>query len=375
MTDAIPMVDLRAQYARIAASIDAAMRRVVETTQFIRGEDCELFEKEFAAYCGAAHAVGVANGTDAITLALKACGVGPGDEVVTVAATFIGTAEAIVLNGARPVFVDIDERTFTMDPQKVEAALTPRTKAIVPVHLYGHPADVERIVEIGRRHGIPVIEDAAQAHGAEIRGRKVGSLGTLACFSFYPAKNLGAYGDGGMVTSDDGALLARVRQLANHGSGAHKYDNVVIGTNSRLDTLQAAVLRVKLRHLDEWNRERAERALAYTAALSGIPGLVLPQPGPAVKPAWHLYTVRAQDRDGLQAHLRAKGIATAIHYPRPVHLQPALSEAGGKPGDLPVSEAVCREVLSLPLYPELPMAAVERVAAEVRAFSAAAVGK
>ena len=290
------------------------------------------------------------------------------DDVLTVAATFIGTAEAIVLNGARPVFVDIDPRTYTMDPEKVEAALTPRTRAILPVHLYGHPADVEPLVEIGRRHGIPVIEDAAQAHGAQMRGRKVGSLGALACVSFYPAKNLGAYGDGGMVTSDDAELLGRVRQLANHGAGAHKYDNVVIGTNSRLDTLQAAVLRVKLRHLDEWNGERAQRAAAYTSALAGTPGLVLPVPHDEARSAWHLYTVRAADRAGLQGRLREKGIATAIHYPRPLHLQPALAQFGGRPGDLPVTEKLCAEALSLPLYPELPLEAIDRVAAEVRAF-------
>jgi dTDP-4-amino-4,6-dideoxygalactose transaminase len=371
----IPMVDLAAQYARIASSVDAAMRRVLESTQFIKGQDCELFEREFAAYCGAAHACGVANGTDAITLALKALGVGAVDDVLTVAATFIGTAEAIVLNGARPVFVDIDPRTYTMDPAKVEAALTPRTRAIMPVHLYGHPADMEPIVDIGRRHGLPVIEDAAQAHGAEMRGRKAGSLATLACFSFYPAKNLGAYGDGGMVVSDDAELLARVRQLANHGAGTHKYDNVVIGTNSRLDTLQAAALRVKLRHLDEWNREREERARAYTTALAGIPGLVLPLPHDEARSAWHLYTVRAQDRDGLQSRLREKGIATAIHYPRPLHLQPALASLGGRPGDLPVTEKLCAEALSLPLYPELPLDAIDRIAAEVRAFCTAAVAR
>jgi dTDP-4-amino-4,6-dideoxygalactose transaminase len=374
-TTAIPMVDLHAQYVRVAASVDAAMRRVVESTQFIKGQDCDLFEQEFAAWCGAAQACGVANGTDAITLALKALGVGTMDDVLTVAATFIGTAEAIVLNGARPVFVDIDPRTYTMDPDKVEDAITPRTKAILPVHLYGHPADVAPIAEIGRRRGIPVIEDAAQAHGAEMRGRKAGSMGTLACFSFYPAKNLGAYGDGGMVTSNDAELLSRVRQLANHGQGAHKYDNVVIGTNSRLDTLQAAVLRVKLRHLDEWNREREERARAYTSALAGVPGLVLPVPHDEARSAWHLYTVRAADRAGLQAHLRDKGIATAIHYPRPLHLQPALAQFGGRPGDLPVTEKLCAEALSLPLYPELPLDAIDRIAAEVRAFCGAAVAR
>jgi dTDP-4-amino-4,6-dideoxygalactose transaminase len=369
----IPMVDLAAQHKRLASSLDAAMRHVVETTQFIRGEDCERFEEEFAAYCGAAQACGVANGTDAITLALKACGVGPGDEVVTVAATFIGTAEAILLNGARPVFVDIDPHTFTMDPARVEAAITPRTRAILPVHLYGHPADIEAITAVAARHGLPVIEDAAQAHGATLRGRTVGSMGALACFSFYPAKNLGAYGDGGMVTSNDAALLARVRQLANHGAGTHKYDNVVAGTNSRLDTLQAAVLRVKLRHLDEWNQEREERVRAYSAALAGVPGLVLPEAGPGARPAWHLYTVRAADRAGLQSHLREQGVATAVHYPRPLHLQPALGDARGQEGDLPVSEQLCREALSLPLYPELPLEAVTRIATAVRMFCLQAV--
>jgi len=367
------MVDLAAQHRRLAPSLEAALRRVIETTQFIRGEDCDRFEEEFAAHCGAAHACGVANGTDAITLALKACGVGPGDEVITVAATFIGTAEAILLNGARPVFVDIDPVTYTMDPALVEAAITPRTKAILPVHLYGHPADVDAIATVAARHGLPVIEDAAQAHGATLRGRTVGSLGTLACFSFYPAKNLGAYGDGGLVTSNDGALLSRVRQLANHGAGTHKYDNVVAGTNSRLDTLQAAVLRVKLRHLDEWNRERVERVRAYSAALAGVPGLALPQEAEDARSAWHLYTVRAGDRAGLQAHLRERGVATAVHYPRPLHLQPALGEAGGREGQLPVSEALCKEALSLPLYPELPLEAVERIASEVKAFCAATV--
>jgi dTDP-4-amino-4,6-dideoxygalactose transaminase len=349
------------------------MRRVVQSTQFIRGEDCALFEQEFAAYCGAGHACGVANGTDAITLALKALGVGPGDEVITVAATFIGTAGAILLNGARPVFVDIEPRTYTMDPERVEAAITPRTKVILPVHLYGHPADMEAITAVAERHRLPVVEDAAQAHGAALRGRRTGGMGTLACFSFYPAKNLGAYGDGGMVTGNDAALVARVRQLANHGAGEHKYDNVVAGTNSRLDTLQAAVLRVKLRHLDEWNAAREARAAAYTEALAGVPGLVLPAAGPGCRSAWHLYTVRAAGRAGLQAHLRERGIATAVHYPRPLHLQPALGAARGRAGDLPVTEALCAEALSLPLYPELPLDSVARIADEVRAFSAAAV--
>jgi dTDP-4-amino-4,6-dideoxygalactose transaminase len=371
-TRTVPMVDLRAQYERIRPEVDAAMARVLESTQFIKGEECTLFEREFAAYCGAPHACGVANGTDALVLALRAYGVGPGDEVVTVANTFIATGEAILLNGARPVFVDVDD-TFTMDAAKLERALTPRTKVILPVHLYGQPADMQPILELAARHGLPVLEDAAQAHGAEVGGRRAGSLGHAACFSFYPGKNLGAYGDAGMVTSGDADYIARLRQIANHGGGSNKYDNVVVGTNSRLDTLQAAVLRVKLRHLDAWNRERRERVEAYAKALAGVPGLTLPRERGEARSAWHLYTVRTPERDGLQAHLKAQGIATAVHYPRPIHLQPAMAPAGGRVGDLPVSEALSREVLSLPLYPELPLPTVERIAGEVRAFCGAGV--
>ena len=372
-TRPVPMVDLRAQYERIRAEMDAAIARVLESTQFIKGEECRLLEKEFAAYCGVGHACGVANGTDALILALRAYGVGPGDEVVTVANTFIATGEAILLNGAWPVFVDVDPDSFTLDPARLEAALTPRTKLILPVHLYGHPADMGPIREIAARHGLPVLEDAAQAHGAELDGRRAGSLGHAGCFSFYPGKNLGAYGDAGMVVSDDADFIARVRQVANHGGGTNKYDNVVLGTNSRLDTLQAAVLRVKLRHLDRWNHERRERVEAYARALAGVPGLTLPAERPGARSAWHLYTVRSPERDALQAHLKSQGIASAVHYPRPIHLQPAMAPAGGRPGDLPVSEALSREVLSLPLYPELPLAALERIAAEVRTFRGAAL--
>jgi dTDP-4-amino-4,6-dideoxygalactose transaminase len=365
-TVSVPMVDLKAQYARIREEIDSALLRVVAGGQFIGGEECRLLEEEFARYCGVAHACGVANGTDALTLALKAFGVGPGDEVVTVANTFIATGEAIFLNGARPVFVDVDPATFTMDPQALQAALTPRTKLIVPVHLYGHPADMPAILDVAARRGLPVLEDAAQAHGAEVGGKRAGALGHAATFSFYPGKNLGAYGDAGMVASNDGAFIARVRQLANHGGGANKYDNVVVGTNSRLDTLQAAVLRVKLRHLDGWNRERRQRVEAYGRALAGAPGIAAPREREGCRSAWHLYTVRAADRDRLQARLRAEGIATAVHYPRPIHLQPAMAAAGGKAGDLPVSERLSREVLSLPLYPELSLETVERIAALIR---------
>jgi len=371
----VPMVDLRAQYARIKADIDAAVAGVLESAHFIKGEDCSLFESEFAAYCGARQAVGVANGTDALVVALRAYGVGVGDEVVTVANTFIATGEAILLNGARPVFVDVDPVTFTMDASLLEKAITPRTKVIVPVHLYGHPADMAPISEVAARHGLPVLEDAAQAHGAELEGRRAGTLGHAACFSFYPGKNLGAYGDAGAVTSDDVAFLAKVRQIANHGGGANKYDNLVVGTNSRLDTLQAAVLRVKLRHLDRWNAERAERVQAYTAALADVPGVVLPTQRTGVRSAWHLFTIRTRERDALQSRLKAEGIATAIHYPKPLHLQPAMASAGGRPGDLPVSETLSREVLCLPLYPELPFEDIARVASEVRSFCTAAVAR
>jgi dTDP-4-amino-4,6-dideoxygalactose transaminase len=358
------MVDLKAQLDRIRPELEAAIGRVLATSHFVGGEECELFEQEFAAYCGTTHACGVANGTDALTLALRAYGVGPGDEVVTAASTFIGTGEAILLNGARPVFVDVDPQTFTMDASQVERALSARTKVILPVHLYGHPADMSALNGIARRRGLPVLEDAAQAHGAEVDGRRAGSLGHSACFSFYPGK---------MVTSSDGGFIARVRQLANHGGGSHKYDNVVLGTNSRLDALQAAVLRVKLRHLDGWNQERRERVEAYTEALAGLPSVLLPRERAGARSAWHLFTIRTNPRDGLKAHLQSQGIGVAVHYPRPIHLQPAMAAAGGRPGDHPVSEALSREVLSLPLYPELPKPEARRIADEVRSFCTATV--
>jgi dTDP-4-amino-4,6-dideoxygalactose transaminase len=367
----VPMVDLRAQLDRIRPEVEAVVARVLDSTRFIGGDECALFEQEFAAYCGAAHACGVANGTDALILALRAYGVGAGDEVVTVANTFIATGEAILLNGARPVFVDVDERTFTMDPRLLERAITARTKVILPVHLYGHPADMTAIGEIAERHGLPVLEDAAQAHGASWQGKRAGHLGHAACFSFYPGKNLGAFGDAGLVTSNDPAWLGRVRQMANHGAGENRYDNVVLGTNSRLDALQAAVLRVKLRHLDSWNDDRRARVRAYDEALADVPAVMRPREAAGARSAWHLYTIRVAERDALQKHLAAKGIATAVHYPRPIHLQPALAQAGGRPGDLPVSERLSREVLCLPLYPELPLESLKRIADEVRTFCTA----
>ena len=370
MTDhrPVPLIDLKAQLARIRPEIDEAVARVLSSTAYVQGEDVRLLEREFADYCGAAHACAVANGTDALQLALRAYAVGPGDEVVTVANTFIATGEAILLVGAKPVFVDVDPATHTMDPATLEAAITPRTKVVLPVHLYGHPADTTAIGAVARRHGLPVLEDAAQAHGAQWRGVRAGALGHAACFSFYPTKNLGAFGDGGMVTSSDEAFVARVRQIANHGAGTHRYDNVVLGTNSRLDSLQAAILRVKLRHLDRWNAERGERAAAYAKALEGAPGVVTPRETDGARSAWHLYTVRVESRDALAEHLKTRGIGTAIHYPKPIHLQASMASAGGRAGDLPVSEQLSREVLCLPLFPELPLEDVERVAGAVRAF-------
>jgi dTDP-4-amino-4,6-dideoxygalactose transaminase len=367
-TGVIPMCDLKAQYERIHAEIESAVRRVVASAAFVRGPDCAAFEAEFARYCGVSHCCGVANGTDALRLTLWALGVGAGDEVVTVSHTFAATAEAILQNGARPVFVDVDPDRFTMDPEALIGAITPRTKAILPVHLYGHPADMDAILDIASRRGIPVVEDAAQAHGALWQERKAGSLGHAACFSFYPGKNLGAFGDAGAVVSDDAGLIARVRSLANHGAGADKFDNVVVGTNSRLDTLQAAVLRVKLPHLDQWNAERRERTLAYRSVLEGLPDVILPNESPQARHAWHLFVIRASERDALRQRLAARGIASAVHYPRPLHLQPCMNSAFGRTGDLPVTERLAREVLSLPLYPELPLSGIERIAREVRAF-------
>ena len=364
----IPIVDLKAQLERIRPEINEAIARVLASTAFVFGEDVKALEREFADFCGTTHACAVANGTDALHIALRAHGIGPGDEVVTVANTFIATGEAILLVGAKPVFVDVDAETFTMDPQRLEEAITPRTRLLLPVHLYGHPADMTAIGEVGRRHGLPVLEDAAQAHGAEWRGRRAGALGHAACFSFYPAKNLGAYGDAGMITSSDAEFVARVRQIANHGAGAHQYDNVVLGTNSRLDSLQAAILRVKLRHLERWTEERRSRAAVYSRTLEGASGVTLPREREGARSSWHLYTIRSARRDPLQAHLKERGIASAVHYPRPIHLQPSMAGAGGKAGDLPVSEQVSREVLCLPIYPELPDEDVERIAREVRLF-------
>jgi dTDP-4-amino-4,6-dideoxygalactose transaminase len=355
----IQLVDLKAQYDTISDEINEAIQSVIENSAFVGGNAVREFEKEFAAYCEVKACVGVGNGTDAIYLVLRALGIGAGDEVITVAHTFIATSEAISMTGARPVFVDIKEDTMLMDPALLEAAITPRTKAIVPVHLYGQPCEMDSIMEIAERHGLKVIEDAAQAHGARWRGRRVGSIGDAATFSFYPGKNLGAFGDAGAVVSNDEDLIERVRMFANHGR-LEKYTHKMEGVNSRLDGLQAAILRVKLRHLDGWNESRRRHADFYLDTLTN--GEIRPQTThPDAAPVWHLFVVRVSERDAFQQNLRSEGIATGIHYPVPLHLQPAYEHANISRGTLPVTERVSAEVVSLPMYPELTPAQLSSI--------------
>ena len=362
----IPVVDLKAQYAAIKPEVDAAIQRVVESTGFIMGPEVRSFEEAFARFVGAEAAIGVASGTAALHLALLACGIGPGDEVVTTPFTFYATAEAINQAGATPVFVDIAPDTYNLDPDKIEAAITPRTRAIVPVHLYGQSADMDAILAIARRHGLRVIEDAAQAHAAEHHGRRCGSLGDLACFSFYPSKNLGCYGDGGMVTGSDPALLARIRRLRDHGR-VGKYEHVELGWGSRLDALQAAILGAKLPHLERWTEQRRAAAARYNDLLSGAE-VVVPAERPYNRHVYYCYVISTPRRDGLATHLAEQGIDTIVHYPIPMHLQPAYREMGLGPGTFPVAEASAQQVLSLPMFPEISLEQQQRVARAVRSF-------
>lgn len=347
----IPVFDLKNQYHTIKDEINEAVARVLERGWFILGQEVEAFEEEFATYCGLAHGIGVGSGTEALHLALLACGVGPGDEVITVPHTAVATVAAIELTGARPVFVDIDSLSYTMASSQLGSRITARTKAIVPVHLYGQAADLDPILEIARRYGLTVVEDCAQAHGAEYKGRRVGSFGRVACFSFYPTKNLGAYGDAGMVVTDDAALAQKVRQLRQYG-WERRYVSSVRGLNSRLDEIQAAILRVKLRHLDEWNEARRVRARLYNELLTDS-GVVTPVEMDYGRHVYHLYVVRCPYRDALKDYLAEHGVGTAIHYPVPIHLQEAYRDLGYQRGDFPVAEACANEVLSLPMYPEL----------------------
>jgi dTDP-3-amino-3,4,6-trideoxy-alpha-D-glucose transaminase len=346
----IPLVDLAAQYRTLAPELEEAARRVLAGTRYILGPEVEAFEREFAAACGVPHAIGVANGTDALAIALRALGVGPGDEVVTVPNTFIATQEAIAHVGAKPVFADVDPATHTLSPAALERALTLRTRAIVPVHLYGHPADMDPVIELARARSVPVLEDAAQAHGARYRGRPVGALGDAAAFSFYPGKNLGAAGDAGAIVTRDPDLASRMRRLRNHGR-TQKYVHEELGWNSRLDELQAALLRVKLPHLPRWNARRRELAARYRERLAGW----LPCVAPAewAEPAYHLFVIEVGERDALLERLRTAGIEAGVHYPVPLHLQPAGRHLGCARGSFPVSERLAERILSLPLYPEM----------------------
>jgi dTDP-4-amino-4,6-dideoxygalactose transaminase len=366
MKTQIPLVDLKAQYQSIRPLVDAAIRRVIERSTFILGPEAAQFEQAFAQYVGAKRAVGVASGTAALQLALLACGIGQGDEVITTAFTFVATAETVSHTGAKPVFVDIDPRTYNLEPNRVEAALTPRTRAIVPVHLYGQPAEMEALLDIARRHDLWLIEDAAQAHGAAYQGRRCGSIGHLACFSFYPAKNLGAYGDGGAVTGNDEDLLGKVRKLRDHGR-TNKYQHDELGYGERLDALQAAVLGVKLACLDEWNEARRRHATLYTKLL-GASEVVIPVEAPDRHHVYHLFVVRTPRRDALLAHLQAHGIEGGIHYPLPLHRQPVYLKQGYADVVLPETERATSEVLSLPMYPELTMEQVGYVVERVKEF-------
>jgi dTDP-4-amino-4,6-dideoxygalactose transaminase len=364
----VPFLDLKASYRELKGEMDLACRRVMESGWFILGAECEAFEKEFAAYCGARHCIGVGNGLDALHLILRAFEIGKGDEVIVPANTYIATWLAVSYAGATPVPVEPDEKTYNLDPTRIEAAITPRTRAIIPVHLYGQPADIDGVKEVAAPRGIKIIEDAAQAHGARYKGRRVGALGDAAGFSFYPGKNLGALGDGGAVTTDDAELADRVRVLRNYGSRV-KYDNEAKGFNSRLDELQAALLRVKLKKLDEWNARRKQVAKDYLQVLEGLADLILPSVPEVVEPVWHLFVVRHADRHRLMEHLSAAGIETLIHYPRPPHLQNAYADLGYGASDFPLSERLSDEVLSLPIGPHLSDEAVSYVISQLSLFS------
>jgi dTDP-4-amino-4,6-dideoxygalactose transaminase len=364
----VPFVDLGAQYASISTEIDAAMAGVMSRSDFILGQAVAQFESEFAAYCDVAHGIGVDSGTSALELAIRACGISGGDEVITAANTFIATALAITHAGAVPVLVDVDPVTYNIDPSLIEAAITERTKAILPVHLYGHPADMDPIMEIAERYSLRVIEDASQAHGARYKGRRVGSIGDISAFSLYPAKNLGAYGDAGIVVTDDRELDAKLRLLRNYGS-VEKYKHILTGYNRRLDTLQAAVLSVKLLYLDEWSSARRDAADRYRKTISAVDtGVVLPVDGPWAEPVFHLFVIQTDDRDAMRAHLDDAGVSTVVHYPIPIHLQDAYRDLGHEFGDFPVTETLARRVVSLPMFAEISEDQVDSVAEAVSAF-------
>jgi dTDP-4-amino-4,6-dideoxygalactose transaminase len=361
----IPLVDLKAQYRALKPEIDAAIARVLDNAQFVLGPAVEAFEREFASYTGSTDAVAVNSGTSALHVALLAAGIGSGDEVITVPFTFVATVAAIEYAGATPVFVDVDPDCYTMDPRALERAVTPRTKAIMPVHLFGQPADLDPILDVARRHRLVVIEDAAQAHGAEDRGRRVGSIGDIGCFSFYPGKNLGAYGEGGAAVTNNPQYAETMRLLRSWGE-KNRYEHAIKGFNYRMEGIQGAILVVKLRHLEQWTEARRTRAALYESTLAGTAART-PKARPNVRHVYHVYAVRLAQRDAWRARLLEMGIQTGVHYPIPVHLQPAYRNLGYGVGDFPVAEAIARETLSLPMFAEMTDAQIEEVSSVVRA--------
>jgi len=362
----IPLVDLRAQFHTIQSEVMNAIEHVLSEMQLFLGPECQAFEKEFASYCGCEFGIGCSNGTDALILALRACGIGPGHEVITVANSFIATVEAIALVGATPVFVDINADTYTMDWTQLEEAITTRTRAIIPVHLYGHPAEMQPVLDIAQKHGLRVIEDASQAHGAIYHGKRVGSFGDIGCFSLYYSKNLGAYGEAGICVTDNNELAESLRMLRDHGSNV-RYQHEVIGTNARLDEIHAAILRVKMHYLEEWNATRQSHARMYTQQLQDLVKQV-----PVIRPenthVFYVYVVQVENRQQFRIQLEQEGIATGIHYPVPVHLQPACAHYGYQRGMLPVTEAVADHIVSLPMYPELTGEQIQMVVKAVKRY-------
>jgi len=361
---AIPLVDLKAQYRSIKDDVDAAVARILENASFILGPEVAAFEEAFAAYCQTDYAIGISSGTAALSLSLMALGVGPGDEVITPSMTFIATSAAIIHTGAKPVLVDIDPKTYNLDPSLIEAAITSRTKAIMPVHLYGQPANMTAINQIAQKHGLYVIEDACQAHGATHKGKRAGSLGDIGCFSFYPSKNLGAAGDGGMVTTSNPEIADRIRKLRDHGRTDH-YGHCTIGFTYRLDALQAAVLGVKLAHLDDWCAARRQRAQVYSEMLADA-NVVTPYESPDCESVYHIYAVQVDERQSVLQKLRARGIGASVHYPIPVHLQPACADMNLQQSELPHTESLAQRTLSLPIYPELTPDQARTVVEELR---------
>jgi dTDP-4-amino-4,6-dideoxygalactose transaminase len=360
MDKPIPFLDLKSHHAALRNELDRAIKEVIDSGAFAGGPFVEKFERDFAAYCGSRYAIGVGSGTEALWLPLLACGVGPGDEVITVANTFMATAEAITYCGARPVFVDVNETTYTMDPAGLEDALGPRTKAIIPVHLFGQPADMDPILEFARKHSLFVIEDAAQAHGAKYKGRTAGTIGDAGCFSFYPSKNLGALGEAGAIITNDAELQEKLRILRDHGQ-VRKYHHEVIGWNCRMDGIQAAVLSVKLPYLESGNSLRRTHALQYSRAFDGMGEVKTPFEASYARHVYHVYAIRVEEKDVVMSSLKERGIQFAVHYPVPIHLQKAYQDLGYKTGSLPISEQIARQFISLPMFPELTEAQINMV--------------